>query len=83
MRRADPVADAIVLKNVQALADGRVRDALVLAIGEPRRVPVRQDSEHARRPLSLHRSMEAMRPLAIVLLTTAACARFGTLNSAV
>jgi hypothetical protein len=49
------MVDPIVLQHVQALADNGVRQALVLAIGEPRRIAVCQNSQNAGRPFSLGR----------------------------
>ena len=43
------MAHPVVLEHVQALADGRVHRTLVRAIGEPRRVAVRQDRDDAGR----------------------------------
>ena len=45
----------VVLEHVQALTDGWVREALVRSVGEPRRVAVGQDREHAGRPFGLRR----------------------------
>ena len=47
--------DTVVLKHVQAFTDGWVGEALVGAIGEPRRIAVCQDREHAGRSFSLRR----------------------------
>src|ERR687892_726213 len=44
------MAHPIVLEHVQALTDDRVDEGLVLAIGQLRRVAVRQDSDDARCP---------------------------------
>src|SRR2546421_11734396 len=44
------MAYAVVLEHVQTLANGRVDHGLVGTIGKPRRVSVRQDSNHAGRP---------------------------------
>src|SRR5437899_12631779 len=41
------MADAVVLQHMQALADVRIDDGLVLAIGELRRVAMRHDDEDA------------------------------------
>jgi hypothetical protein len=41
------MADPLVLEHVQALTDDRVHEGLVLAVGEPRRVAVRQDGDDA------------------------------------
>ena len=45
----------VVLKHVQAFTDGCVGEALMGAIGEPRRIAVCQDREHAGRSFSLPR----------------------------
>src|SRR5437773_9939163 len=41
------MADAVVLEHMQSLADVRIDDGLVLAIGELRRVAMRHDDDDA------------------------------------
>ena len=56
--------DPIVLEHVEALADCRIDGGVVLAIGEPRRVPVRQNDDdpgHPLRRLGIDRSDPATR----------------------
>ena len=53
---------AIVLEHMQAFADGGIGGAMVLAIGEPRRVLVRKHGEDAWRAFAAVPSMEASWP---------------------
>ena len=72
-----------ILQDVQSLADGRIDHALVRAIGQPRRVQVRQHGDHTGSALR-SRAVDAWRcgRCATVLRTMAACAKRGSWNSA-
>ena len=76
------MAYSVVLQHVQTLTYLGIGSRLVRAIREPRRVAMRQHSDDAGKRSAAALSIDAMRPLAIVLRTMAACATFGTSNSA-